>query len=521
MARSSEFGSAVTREEEYDYIVLGAGTAGTVVASRLSEDPGVRVALVEAGGPHTDAIYSTPSLWPLQQVTGSDWNYDTEPEPGLKNRRLGLSRGKVLGGSSSMNGMIFLRGAREDYDSWRSLGLPGWGYDDVLPTLRAMESSSHGEDALHGGDGPIAVAETSRPHPIASAWVDAAVAAGHSRNDDFNGASQRGAGYFPLSLTGARRVSSATAYLDPARNRSNLDVLTHTQALRVVIEHGRAVGAEVEHLGVVRTLRARREVIVSGGAYNSPQLLMLSGIGHGDHLRSLGIEVIADLPVGDDLQDHSGVGLYWYSNTPGVDEGSALGEAGGFFTVLDESGPPDTETMVYPFYNGPGNTWDDRLGGSFSVIAQVLRPRSRGTVRLRSPYPSAHPLIRHDHFTDPRDRELIIAAVRLNLEIARQPPLRDIIIGERLLPASESDDDILDHVRTYGHGIWHPMSGCAMGKVVDERLRVLGVEGLRVADASVAPTEVGANPNATVFLIGERAAQFILEDADVAAGSRT
>lgn len=509
------------RDDEYDYIVLGAGTAGTVIAARLSEDPSVKVALVEAGGPHTAALYSTPSLWPLQQVTVSDWNYDTEPESELGGRRLNLSRGKVLGGSSSMNGMIFLRAAREDYDAWRALGLAGWGYDDVLPTLRGMESSSHGESALHGADGPIAVAEVTQPHPVASAWVDAAIAAGHPRNDDFNGASQIGAGYFPLSLTGSRRVSSATAYLDPAWQRSNLDVLTYTQALRVVIEHGRATGAEVEHLGTVRTLRARQEVIVSGGAYNSPQLLMLSGVGHGDHLRSLGIEVIADLPVGDDLQDHSGVGLYWYSDTPGLDEASALGEAGGFFAALDDAGVPDTETMVYPFYNGPGNTWADRLGGSFSIIAQVLRPHSRGTVRLRSPYPSAHPVIRHEHFTDPRDRELIAEAVRLNLEIARQGPLQEIIVSERLVPASDSDADILDYVRRYGHGIWHPMSGCAMGQVVDERLRVHGVEGLRVADASVAPTEVGANPNATVFLIGERAAQFILEDAAVAVGSRS
>lgn len=500
--------------EEFDYVVVGAGSAGAVVAARLSEDPGVSVALVEAGGSDRAPVFRVPSLWPYQQVTNSDWDYDTEPEPGLLGRRLSLSRGKVLGGSSSMNGMIFLRGAKEDYDGWSSQGLRGWSFDDVLPVFRDMEASSRGESEYHGATGPITVSDPAYPEEaVASAWIDAAIAAGYPLNDDLNGPTQLGPGRFPLTVRNGERVSSSTAYLEPAAGRANLTVLTYTQARRVLIESGRAVGVEVEHLGVARTLRARREVVVSGGAYNSPHLLMLSGIGHADHLREHDVEPLVDLPVGDHLQDHPGTGIYFYSETPRADESSALGEAGGFFKTQPELAVPDTESMIYPHYNGPLNSYRDREGGSFSITVQVLRPASRGTVRLRSPYPTAHPRITHNHFTDPADLRVLIDALRLNMEIARQPQLQKIVTRPRLLPDSESDRDLTDYVRRYASGFWHPTSSCAMGAVVDERLRVIGVDGLRVADASVMPTIVGANPNATVLMIGERAAAFLKADA--------
>ncbi|MEU4014842.1 GMC family oxidoreductase N-terminal domain-containing protein [Microbacterium sp. NPDC028030] len=510
--RLIEQGQSARAVEEFDYVIVGAGSAGAVIAARLSEQADVEVALVEAGGSHKSEIFDVPSRWPDQQLTASDWDLDTEPEPGLAGRRLGLSRGKVLGGSSSMNGMIYLRGAREDYDGWRNSGLLGWGAEEVLPTFTKMETRRGAASDRHGGDGPIVVEEAAQPHEVSAAWVEAAMSAGYPRNDDLNGDTQFGAGFFPLSIDGSRRVSSATAYLEPAEDRRNLTVLTHTRAMRVVIEHGRAVGVEVEHLGERRVLRARREVVVSAGTYLTPQLLMLSGIGHAEHLRSLGIDVVQDLPVGDNLQDHPGVGLYYFSTTGPAEAGSALGEAGGFFAA-EGGATPDTETMVYPYYNGPQNTISDRAGAGFTITVQVLRPHSRGSVRLRSSHPTAAPLIQHNHFTDERDRKLIADAIRLNLAIIREPAMQRLIVRPRLLPESESDADILAYVRAYGHGFWHPTSTAPMGAVLDERLRVRGVPGLRVADASAMPTIVGANPNATVFMIGEKAAAFITEDA--------
>jgi choline dehydrogenase len=510
----------------FDHIVVGAGSAGCVVASRLSEDPACRVLLIEAGGPDEGEMYSVPALWPAQFKTRGDWDYDTEEEPHLLGRRLYLPRGKVLGGTSSMNGMVYTRGHPTDYDRWRDSGLPGWGWEDVLPYFLRAERNERGVSDLHGCDGPLCVSDRRSENQLLQAWLDAAVAAGHPLNDDFNGPEQDGVGAFQLTQSNGRRWSSAAGYLRPALRRENLEVLMHAQVTRVLFDGDRAVGVEFERFGRLSRAKAVGEVVVCGGAYNAPQVLMLSGIGPAAELAALGISPRVDLPVGDNLQDHPGVGLVYATNAETVldrptdadwerfySEGrgpltSNIVEVGGFFRTRPGLDAPDTETFTMQAGSAGGGL--NRTGErSYTVYAQILRPTSRGHVRLRSADPSAKVVIRHNHLATEDDRRLIADALRINLRIAEQEPLAALTTGELQCPASQSDADLVAFAMRFGNGLWHPSSTCPMGPVLDAELRVRGVEGLRVVDASAMPDMVGANPNATIVMMAERAADFI------------
>ncbi|MYV37408.1 choline dehydrogenase [Streptomyces sp. SID1328] len=510
----------------YDYVVVGAGSAGCVLAARLSEDPEVRVALIEAGGPDTAPEIHVPAAFPQLMKTELDWDLDSEPEPGIGARRTYLPRGRVFGGSSSMNAMIYIRGARADYDGWAAGGAVGWSYADVLPYFRRAEDNERGEDEFHGTGGPLTVSDGRSGHPLATAFVDAAVQAGYKTNDDFNGERQLGVGRYQLTQRGGMRCSAAVAYLHPALRRPNLTVLSSARAHRVVTEGGRAVGMEVERGGTVEVVRAEREVILSAGAYESPKLLMLSGIGPGAVLSAFGIGVVRDLPVGAGLQDHYMALLNYRTDTESLiaaatEENAALlqsegrgpltsniGEAGGFFRSRDELDAPDVQ-----FHAAPVLFHQEGLGAAaehgFAFGPCVLAPTSRGSVTLRSPRPDAAPRIVHNYLTTPEDREVIVAGIRIALEIAAQPAVSDLVTTPFDAPASDSGADLLAWAQRAGQTLYHPTSTCAIGSVVDPELRVLGVPGLRVVDASVFPSVTRGNTNAPVIMAAEKAADLI------------
>ncbi|MFE3323737.1 GMC family oxidoreductase [Streptomyces sp. NPDC059176] len=515
----------------YDYVIVGAGSAGCVLAARLTEDPDVRVALVEAGGPDSAQEIHVPAAF-AQLFKGSlDWDLDTEPEPGLDGRRAYLPRGRVLGGTSSMNAMIYMRGNRADYDGWAAAGATGWSYADVLPYFLRSEDNERGADAFHAAGGPLTVSDGRSNHQLADAFVEAAVKAGHPHNDDFNAESQFGVGRYQLTQRDGMRCSNAVAFLHPARERTNLSVLTATRAHRVVVERGRARAVEVSRGGAVEVIRAEREVILSAGTYESPKLLMLSGIGPAGPLSAFGIETVADLPVGEGLQDHfmallnyrTGVESLMTAATAhnaallqGEGRGplsSNIGEAGGFFRSRDGLEAPDVQ-----FHMAPVLFHQDGLGPvtehGFSLGPCVLAPTSRGAVTLRSARPDAAPRIVHNYLTTAEDRACIVAGVRIALDIVRQSPLADAVSEPFDAPSADSDDvGLLAWAKRSGMTLFHPTSTCAIGSVVDPDLRVLGVEGLRVVDASVFPSVPRGNTNAPTVMAAEKAADLIKESA--------
>jgi choline dehydrogenase-like flavoprotein len=524
----------VNTTERYDYVVVGAGSAGCAVAGRLSEDPDVTVAVIEAGPPATGRLFEIPRLFGLQLKTSYDWDFTSEPEAQLNGRRNYLPRGRVVGGTSSMNTQLYVRGNRADYDAWRDLlGLDGWGYDDVLPFFKRSEDNERGESAYHGVGGPLRVSDARSIDPLLTSWVTAAEQAGHPRNDDFNGEHQDGVGVFQLTQKDGLRWSAAKAFLEPAEGRPNLTVLPLTLALRLRVEQGRVTGVEVEHQARTRTIEVGREVIVSAGAYLSPQLLMLSGIGPADELRSHGIAPVVDNPeVGRNLQDHPGcfMSLPAISQDlpdPDTSEAEALlraegtgpmtwTEVGGFFRTAPEKPHPDIQFhAALGIVREEGLSSGADLGLGFGPY--VGCPKSRGRVTLRSAVPHAKPHIHHNYLAEPEDLELLRVGMRMAMEIARQPALTagtglkdlDGATADGLAPRSDSDADIDAFVRQYLFSFYHPTGTCSMGKVVDERLKVRGVENLRVADASVIPLEPIGNLNAPCIMIGERAADFI------------
>ena len=509
----------------YDYVIVGAGSAGCVLANRLSEDPDVSVLLLEAGPPDVSDNIHVPLGYLKLARTEIDWDFDSAPEPFCGGRRIPLPRGRTLGGSSSMNAMVYIRGNRLDYDGW---GIPGWSYDDLLPYFKRAEDNERGEDEFHGAGGPLPVSESRSKNVMCSAFVDAAVEAGQARNDDFNGATQEGFGVYQLTQRGGMRASTAVAYLHPVEDRPNLSVMPYMLVHRVLFDGTRAVGVEAAQLGQLQEFRAEREVILCGGAYNSPQLLMLSGIGDPEHLTLREIETLVPLPaVGESLSDHPAAQAVFTTPEPvslllalepaALEEFEAsqtgvftsnLAESGGFVRVLDDSPAPDVQYHVAPVQIVDEGMTDPEEHGIW-LSPCVLQPESRGSVRLASNDPTAKPIIRNNFYAAERDMETMLGGMRLLMEIARQPALRPYCAEPFNVPASESEDDLREHVARTTFAVYHPVGTCAMGSVVDAELRVQGVEGLRVVDASVMPTVPRGNTNAPTIAIAERASDLI------------
>ncbi|MCW2681132.1 MAG: choline dehydrogenase [Frankiales bacterium] len=518
----------------WDYVVVGAGTAGCVLAARLSEDPSVRVLLLEAGDRDTTREIGVPAAFSKLFKTKDDWDYSTEPEAGCDGREMYWPRGKVLGGCSSINAMIYIRGARADYDGWRDAGCDGWGYDDVLPYFRRSEDNSRGADAFHGTGGPLPVSDLRDPSPLTGDYLDACEAAGLVRNPDFNGASQEGVGTYQVNQRRGQRASAAASFLRPALKRPNLEVRTFAHATRVVVEGGRATGVEVDFAGRREVFRATREVVLCGGAVNTPQLLLLSGIGPADELRALGIAVVVDAPrVGKGMQDHLAVSAVYSANAPvsyfGANKrpsvllkyllarkgpfSSNVAEAGGFVRTRPDLPGPDLQLLFGPaMFMAHG--LQDAPGHGFSLGPYLLTPQSRGSITLRSADPVAKAVVRANYLSERADLDVLVEGMRLTLNIASRGPLRRHSGGRFLPPVGADDDDALRaHVRQHAETIYHPTSTAAMGAdddaVCDPQLRVRGVEGLRVVDASVLPDVPRGNTNAPVVMVAEKAADLL------------
>ncbi|MFP6697300.1 MAG: GMC family oxidoreductase N-terminal domain-containing protein [Alphaproteobacteria bacterium] len=530
---------------EFEFIVSGAGSAGCAVAARLSESGQYDVLLLEAGPRDTSPWIHIPLGFTKLFTDGRvNWKFESEPVPSLDNRVLYQPRGKVLGGSSSINGTIYMRGAPADYDGWRQRGLEGWDWDSVLPYFKKAEDNERGADNWHGAGGPLRVSDVPRPWALPTAMIAAARESGIPANDDFNGPDQEGTGFFQFTASKHRRWSAAKAYLSPSRGRRNLHVETNAQARRVLIEDGRAVGIEYQSSSGIRRARARREVIVAGGTFGSPHLLQLSGIGPGDLLREMDIPVRHELPgVGAHLRDHFNTYLSFRCAQPVTmnDLARSLPRrilAGAQYGLL-KSGPltstaiaagafirsdpalerPDLQINMFS-WSAASRTVDEIIPHPFSAFTLSpvhLRPDCDGSVRVKSPDPLAAPAIRYEFLRTHYDRAAILHGMRVCRQIAGQPALRDYMVEEVLPgPAVVSDEEMLADVRARGVANYHPVGTCRMGdeidSVTDARLNVHGIRGLRVADASIMPSIIAGNTNAPTIMIGEKAAAMILQD---------
>lgn len=534
--------------EAVDYIVVGAGSAGCVLANRLSANGQHSVCLLEAGPPDRSPWIHIPIGYGKTMFHKVlNWGYYTEPDPNMLDRRIYWPRGRTLGGSSAINGLIYIRGQRQDYDAWAAAGNPGWSWDECLPYFRKLENNDLGPGATRGTEGPLNATSIKTPHPLVEGLIGAAGALGLPHVTDFNGGDQEGVGYYQLTTRNGRRCSTAVAYLRPARGRANLRIETGAHAMAVLFEGSRACGVRYRQDGQVRTLRARREVILCAGALQSPQLLQLSGVGPAALLRRFGIGVVRDLPgVGENLQDHlqirliyetrqaittndqlrtlhgrAAMGLQWLLFRGGP---LAVGiNQGGLFCRVDPaSATPDTQfhfaTLSADMAGGKVHPFS---GCTYSVCQ--LRPSSRGTVRLRSADPFEAPAMQPNYLSTELDRRMTVAAVKYARRLAATEPLAGLMKREfRPGPDVQSDDEILHFCREYGATIFHPSGTAKMGPredpmaVVDERLRVHGVSALRVVDCSIMPTLVSGNTNVPVVMLAERAADFILQDLHAA-----
>jgi choline dehydrogenase len=531
---------------EADFIVVGAGSAGCAVAARLSEDPATRVLLLEAGGDDTNRWIHIPLGFGKTFADPSvNWCYETEPDPGAADRRVFWPRGKVLGGSSSINGMVYIRGQAEDFDHWRQLGNTGWSFDDVLPYFRRSEHQMRGADSFHGTGGPLCVSDVAQ-HPICEAFIASATEAGFPRNDDFNGAHQDGVGYHQTTTRNGRRCSTAVGYLRPAMGRPNLRIVTNALTEKVTFDGRRATGVVFRDNGEKRTALAASEVILCGGAVNSPQLLMLSGIGPQQHLAQFGIPFVHHLPgVGQSLQDHysapiklkcqlpitvndvmlsnvrklkAGLEYYMFHRGPlsMISSPAAL-----FARTRPELASPDVKISISPFSAERPQDGLHRFSG-FTSIAYQLRPESRGEIKLKSPDPFDAPAVHPNYLATETDQLTIVAGLKLIRRILASPHMQQFVESE-FQPGSavDTDEQLLDYARRRGGTVYHPTSTCKMGSdplsVVDAELRVHGLVGLRVADASIMPTVVSGNTNAATIMIGEKAADMLRQQARLAA----
>ena len=537
-------------EDTYDYIIVGAGSAGCVLANRLTESGRDRVLLLEAGGEDTNPWIHIPLGYAKHFVNPKiNWLYNTAPSEEWVNRPVMAPRGKVVGGSSSINGMIYIRGQHEDYDHWRQLGNTGWSYEDVLPYFRKAENREPGADEYHGTGGPLHVSDPRETHPLGEAFLKAAKNSGYKSNPDFNGAEQEGFGNYQWTIRNGRRHSAAVGYLRPARKRPNLTVATDAHATRLLFEGKRAIGVEYRQGSVMRSAHARGEVIVSGGAFNSPQLLQLSGLGPAELLKSFGIEPIADLKgVGADLKDHYNAplmykvakrftgnelanhfhrkvsaGLNYVLARRGL-LSMAVSSYGGFIKTDSIHASPDIQILLMLFSTDRAGPTAHPFPG-VTVTATLLRPESKGHVRIVSADPFAAPEIQPNYLAAEKDRTSLIEAVKATRALMRDPAITPYLISE-YAPGTGivSDDEIVEFLKEKGRTSFHPVSTCRMGPdataVVDERLRVRGFEGLRVIDASVMPDLVSGNTNAPTIMIAEKGADMILADAKAAPAAK-
>ena len=524
----------------YDYIITGAGSAGCVLAARLTEDPEVKVLLIEAGGSDRHPFFHMPAGFAKMTKGIGSWGWSTVPQRHMKDRVLWYTQAKVLGGGSSINAQIFTRGNPKDYDEWSELdGCKGWSFRDILPYFKRSEDNQRFSNAYHGTGGPLGVSAPINPLPINEAFIRAGQEYGLPYNPDFNGATQLGVGHYQITVRNARRSSTAVEYLKPARQRGNLTVITGRSVTRIIVEKGRAVGVELGAAGgATETIRCERDVIVSSGTIGSARLLMLSGIGPADHLTSVGIPVVHDLPgVGSNLQDHldlyviaectgshtydsyaswyralgAGIQYLLYKKGPVA---STLFETGAFAYADDAARSPDVQ-----FHLGLGSGIEAGVAklknNGLTLNAAFIRPRSRGSVRLGSNDPAAMPLIDPNYFADPYDREISIKGLRIARELLQQPALKPFLLGERLPgPELVSDEDLFEYACRSGKTQHHPVGTCRMGHdamavVSPDDLRVHGIGGLRVCDASIMPRLVSSNTNAATIMAGEKGSDII------------
>ncbi len=525
----------------YDYIIVGAGSAGCVLANRLSAHPSNKVLLLEAGGRDLNPWIHIPvGYFKTMHNPATDWCYVTHPDPGIAGRQLQWPRGKVLGGSSSLNGLLYVRGQREDYDRWRELGNVGWAFEDVLPYFKKSEDQENGADEYHGAGGPLKVSNLRLRREIAERFIAAAEEIGIPRNPDYNGASQEGVAYFQQTAYKGFRWSCARAFLNPAKKRPNLDIQTRAHVVRLNSEGRRVTGVEYKRGSETINATARAEVVLSAGAIGSPQILECSGIGDGALLQKLGIPVAHELPgVGESLQDHLQVRLVYKTNMRTLNDevNNPLQKMWiGLQYLLARTGPmtlaasqvaiftrsdpslnrPDIQFHMQPLSADKPGDGPHRFSAFTASVCQ-LRPESRGSVHVVSPNPDNYPRIQPNYLSTERDRRVAVVGLKVARRIADSPAMRSCIVDE-FVPgrAYQTEEELLQAVRLYSQTIYHPTSTCRMGSdslaVVDERLRVRGIEGLRVADASIMPEIVSGNTNAPTIMIGEKASDMIIED---------